>query len=73
MEPQARLCIEITRELYAQLSIREHITQENVTGVADAIAAQLWRTFTMQWAPDWDETPEEDEPLSLDAATWRAG
>lgn len=75
MEPQdlTRLRVEITRELYAQLSLREHIVQENLTGVAEAVAAQLWRTFIMRWTPDWDQEPQGDDELSLDAATWRAG
>ena len=74
MDPQdlAKLRIEIARELYAQVLLRnEYIEQEDVTGVAEAIAAQLWRTFALRWSPDWDETPHEDDQLSLDSATWR--
>jgi hypothetical protein len=69
----AKLRLEIARELYAQVLIRnEHIEQEDVTGVAEAIAAQLSRTFILRWAPDWDEAPPEDDQWSLDAARWRA-
>ncbi|HZM74493.1 MAG TPA: hypothetical protein VFC19_02140 [Candidatus Limnocylindrales bacterium] len=67
-----RLRHEIAKELYAQLPLRnESIRQEDVTGVAYAIAARLWCTFRIEWSPDWDDQPESDELISPDAATYQ--
>lgn len=68
-----RLRNEISAELYAQLMIRDEIGQEDVGGVAYAIAQRLRRTFRIEWEP-WEDEGETDtisEMISADAATWR--
>jgi hypothetical protein len=71
-----RLSHEIAKELCAQLPLRDgRIMQEDVSGVAFAVAARLWRAFRIEWSPDWDERPQDDAPISdlisPDAATYR--
>jgi hypothetical protein len=62
-----RLRNEIACELYAQLPIRnEVIEQEDVTGVAYAVAVRLLRTFHIRWIPPLDE----DDTVGPDAATF---
>jgi hypothetical protein len=69
MDVLERLQIEISRELYAQLPMRnESIGQADITGVAFAVAARISRGFRLEWAPDWDENPPEDDLISPDAA-----
>jgi hypothetical protein len=62
-----RLRNEIACELYAQLPIRnEMIEQEDVTGVAYAVAVRLLRAFQIRWIPPLDE----DDTVGPDAATF---
>ena len=65
-----RLRHEIAKELYAQLPLRnECLRQEDVTGVAFAVAARISRIFRIEWSPGWDE--EDAHDLSIpDAATY---
>jgi len=70
-----RLRYEIAKELCAQLPLRGwQIRQEDVCGVAFAVAARLRRTFRIEWSPDWDDEPPADELIgeliSPDAATY---
>jgi hypothetical protein len=66
-----RVRYEIAMELCAQLSLRAFcIRQEDVDGVAFALATRLWRTFRIEWSPEWDEQPQADELISPDAATF---
>jgi hypothetical protein len=62
-----RLRNEIACELYAQLPIRnEVIEQEDVTGVAYAVAVRLLRAFQIRWIPPLDD----DDTVGPDAATF---
>lgn len=75
MAMDERLRYEIAKELYAQLPLRDwQIRQEDVCGVAFAVATRLSRAFRIEWSPEWDEDPPADEPLSdlisPDAATF---
>ena len=57
-----RLTFEISKELYAQLPLRDGcIRQEDVTGVAFAVATRLSRTFRIEWAPEWGDEEEGDD------------
>jgi len=74
-EQLGRLRNEIAAELYAQLMIRDEISQEDVGGVAYAIAQRLRRTFRIERAP-WEDEGDPDmisEMISADAASWRVG
>jgi hypothetical protein len=67
-----RLAYEIAKELCAQLPLRDGcIRQEDVTGVAFAVATRLSRVFRIEWAPEWGDEEEGDELISPDAATYR--
>lgn len=66
-----RLRNEIAKELYAQLPLRNGcIGQEDVTGAAFAVAARLSRAFRIEWSPQWEEQPPDEDLISPDAATF---
>ncbi|WP_027344705.1 hypothetical protein [Hamadaea tsunoensis] len=72
-EELGRLRNEIANEIYAQLMIRQgRIRQEDVGGVAYAVAQRLRQGFRIEWAP-WEDEPADEDLISIDAATWRAG
>jgi hypothetical protein len=65
----ARLRNDISCALYNQLPIRnETIRQEDVPGVAYAVAVRLLQSFRIEWTPVVEE--DDDESVSLDAATF---
>lgn len=67
-----RLRNEISKELVAQLPLRDWaIRQEDVTGVAYAVAARISRTFRIEWEPEWADEPAGSELISPDAATYQ--
>ncbi|MDQ7909168.1 hypothetical protein RB614_32070 [Phytohabitans sp. ZYX-F-186] len=69
----ARLRNAISCELYAQLALRgETIDQAAVPEVAYAVAMRLREAFTIEWAPRWDDDPDDDGSLGLDAAVFHA-
>lgn len=71
-EELGRLRNEIANEIYAQLMIRQgRIRQEDVGGVAYAVAQRIRQGFRIEWAP-WEDEPADEDLISADSATWRA-
>lgn len=69
----ARLRDTISCELHAQLALRgETIDLAAVPEVAYAVALRLRQAFAIEWAPRWDDTPDDDGSLGLDAAVFHA-
>jgi hypothetical protein len=70
-----RMRYAITCELDAQLWLRsDRIRREDLDSVSEAIVDRLVHAFRVEWAPEWDEEPaEDDETLGLDAATFHGG
>jgi hypothetical protein len=69
----ARLRNSIACELHAQLALRgETLDLAAVPEVAYAVAVRLWQAFAIEWAPRWEEEPDDDGALGVDAAVFHA-